>query len=146
MATYKPDGYHNVTPYIVVDGAARLIDFLKEVFGAEETTRLPGPDGKLGHAEVRIGDSLIMLADVGAENRAFPAMLHIYVDDCDATYDKAIAAGATSKRAPEDQFYGDRMAGVQDEFGNEFWIATHAEDVSDEEMQRRAAELAANQA
>ena len=138
----KPDAYHNVTPYIVVEGADRLIDFLKTVFDGEETERLPGPDGKIGHAEVRIGDSLVMLADAGPETKPFPVMLHIYVEDCDATYNRAIAAGGSSLREPVNEFYGDRMSGVTDSFGNQFWIATHVEDVSPEEMARRAQELA----
>jgi len=138
----KPDGYHNVTPYMVVAGADRVIDFLKTVFGGEETERLAGPDGTVGHAEVRIGDSVVMLADVGPQSSAFPGMLHIYVEDCDATYRKALAAGGTSLREPVNEFYGDRTAGVNDTFGNQFWIATHVEDVSAEEMARRAQELA----
>lgn len=139
----KPDGYHDVTPYMVVAGADRLIDFLKAVFGGEETVRLYGPDGKVGHAEVRIGDSLVMLADAGEQSSPFPAMLHIYVEDCDATYQRALAAGGTSVREPTNEFYGDRMSAVTDSFGNQFWIATHVEDVSDEEMAHRAQELAA---
>src|ERR1700694_3700605 len=138
----KPDQYHNVTPYMIVAGADRLIDFLKAVFGGEETERLAGPAGTIGHAEVRIGDSLVMLADPGPQNPAFPAMLHIYVDDCDATYRKALAAGGSSLREPVNEFYGDRMSAVSDAFGNQFWIATHVEDVSGEEMARRAQELA----
>ena len=139
----KPDQYHNVTPYMIVEGADRLIDFLKTVFDGEETDRLAGPDGRIGHAEVRIGDSLVMLADPGPQNAAFPGMLHIYVDDCDATYQRALAAGGWSLREPVDEFYGDRISAVSDSFGNQFWIATHVEDVSGEEMARRAQELAA---
>src|SRR3979409_2307569 len=96
----KPDAYHNVTPYIVVEGADRLIDFLKTVFDGEETERLPGPDGKIGHAEVRIGDSLVMLADAGPETKPFPVMLHIYVEDCDANYNREIAAGGPTLWGP----------------------------------------------
>jgi PhnB protein len=139
----KPDGYHNVTPYAVVTDANRLIDFLKTVFGGEETVRLDGPDGKVGHAEVKIGDSLLMLSDVGLENSAFPAMLHIYVDDCDATYRKALEAGSSSLREPTNEFYGDRISAVTDSLGNQFWIATHVEDVSQEDMAHRAQEVAA---
>jgi PhnB protein len=139
----KPDGYHNVTPYAIVTDANRLIDFLKAVFGAEETVRLDGPDGKVGHAEVKIGDSLVMLADVGPESSAFPAMLHIYVDDCDATYKKALEAGSSSLREPTNEFYGDRISAVSDSFGNQFWIATHVEDVSEDDMAHRAQEVAA---
>lgn len=139
----KPDQYHNVTPYMIVEGADRLIEFLKTAFGGEETERLAGPNGTIGHAEVRIGDSLVMLADARPQSSAFPGMLHIYVDDCDATYKKALAAGGSSLREPVNEFYGDRMSAVSDSFGNQFWIATHVEDVSGEEMARRAQELAA---
>jgi uncharacterized glyoxalase superfamily protein PhnB len=138
----KPDGYNDVTPYMIVADADRLIDFLKTVFGGEETERLPGADGAVGHAEVRIGDSVVMLADAGPQNSPFPAMLHIYVEDCDATYNKALAAGGSSLREPVNEFYGDRTSAVSDSFGNQFWIATHVEDVSGEEMARRAQELA----
>src|ERR1700730_16184859 len=100
----KPDASHNVTPYIIAAGADRLIDFLTTVFGGEETQRLAGPDGTIGHAEVRIGDSLVMLADAGPEYPAFPVMLHIYVDDCDATYNAALAAGGSSLREPVNEF------------------------------------------
>jgi PhnB protein len=141
-----PEGYHSVTPYAVVKGADQMIQFLKTVFGAEETVRLPGANGKVGHAEVRIGDALVMLADSGPQNKAFPAMLHIYVDDSDAAYHRALAAGATSLREPTLEFYGDRMSGVTDAFGNQYWIATHVEDVSEEEMARRAKELASSAA
>jgi PhnB protein len=141
-----PEGYHSVTPYAVVEGADQMIQFLKTVFGAEETVRLPGANGKVGHAEVRIGDALVMLADWGPQNKAFPAMLHIYVDDSDAAYHRALAAGATSLREPTLEFYGDRMSGVTDAFGNQYWIATHVEDVSEEEMARRAKELASSAA
>jgi PhnB protein len=140
----KPDEYHNVTPYMIVAGADRLIDYLKTVFGGEETQRLAGSDGAIGHAEVRIGDSLVMLADAGPQSTAFPGMLHIYVEDCDATYEKALAAGGSSLREPVNEFYGDRISAVSDSFGNQFWIATHVEDVSGEEMARRAQELAAS--
>jgi uncharacterized glyoxalase superfamily protein PhnB len=139
----KPDGYHNVTPYAVVTDANRLIDFLKTVFGGEETVRLDGPDGKVGHAEIKIGDSLVMLSDVGPENSAFPAMLHIYVDDCDATYRKALEAGSSSLREPTNEFYGDRISAVTDSLGNQFWIAAHVEDVSEEDMAHRAQAVAA---
>jgi PhnB protein len=132
-----------VTPYAIVTDANRLIDFLKTVFGGEETVRLDGPDGKVGHAEVKIGDSLLMLSDVGLENSAFPAMLHIYVDDCDATYRKALEAGSSSLREPTNEFYGDRISAVTDSLGNQFWIATHVEDVSQEDMAHRAQEVAA---
>lgn len=136
-----PDGYHSVTPYLVVDGAAKLIDFAKQAFGAEEMFRMPAPQDTIGHAEIRIGDSVVMLADAGPENPPRPANLLLYVDDCDSTYRKALAAGGTSEREPTDQFYGDRTAGV-DACGIRWWIHTHVEDVSPEEMEKRVAAAA----
>ncbi len=130
-----PDGYHSVTPYLTVKGAAQLIGFLKEAFGAEETFRMGGD--RVMHAEVRIGDSMVMLGD--APDQPMPAMIHLYMPDVDAVYRRALTAGATSEREPADQFYGDRSAGVRDAFGNVWWIATHVEDVPPEELQRRAA-------
>jgi PhnB protein len=135
-----PDGYHSVTPYLIVRGASQLIDFAKEVFGAEETFRMPRPSGVIMHAEIRIGDSMVMLSDAsGAENPPMPAMIHLYIPNVDAVYKRALVAGASSLREPQDQFYGDRSAGVKDSFGNHWWIATHIEDVSPEELQRRTA-------
>ena len=141
-----PEGYRTVTPYLVVDGATNVLDFVKQAFGAEEKFRMDGPDGKVGHAEVQIGDSIVMVGDAGAENPAMPAMIHLYVDDCDATYERALAAGAKSEREPTDQFYGDRSAGVRDSAGNLWWIATHVEDVPEEEMAKRIEEATAAQA
>jgi len=138
-----PDGYHTVTPYLVVQGAAKVIDFMREAFEAEETFRMAQPDGTIGHAEVRIGDSVVMLGDAsGAENPPMPGMIHLYVNDADAVYERALRAGATSLREPADQFYGDRSAGVKDVAGNHWWIATHIEDVSPEEIEKRAAAVA----
>ena len=114
----KPDGYHSVTPYLVVDGAARVIDFLEQVFDAEEVVRLAAPGNRIGHAELRIGDSLVMLGDAHGEHQAMQAMLYVYVDDVDASYQRALAAGGTSVQAPTDQFYGDRSGGVKDPCGN----------------------------
>jgi uncharacterized glyoxalase superfamily protein PhnB len=137
-----PDGYHSVTPYLIVRGASQLIDFAKEVFGAEETFRMPGASGVIMHAEMRIGDSMLMLADAsGADNPPMPAMIHLYMPNVDEVYGRALAAGASSLREPEDQFYGDRSAGVIDALGNRWWIATHVEDVSPEEMERRTAAM-----
>ena len=110
----RPDGYHAVTPYLVVDGAASLIDFLAEVFDAREAERLAAPGGRIGHAEMRIGDSVVMLAEPHGEREPLRMMLHIYVDDADAVYQRALVAGATSVQAPADQFYGDRSGGVKD--------------------------------
>jgi PhnB protein len=139
---FKPAAYHTVTPYLIVDGAERLLAFIVDVLGGTEMMRLPGPDGRLGHAEVRVGDSVLMLADIPPSGEATAAMLHLYVPDSDATYKGALAAGATSLREPTNEFYGDRISGVQDVFGNKWYFATHVEDVSDDEMARRAAELA----
>jgi PhnB protein len=139
---FKPAGYHTVTPYLVVEGAERLLAFILDALGGTEMMRLPGPDGRIGHAEVRVGDSVVMLADVPPSGEVTTAMMHLYVADSDATYQRALAAGATSLREPTNEFYGDRMSGVQDAFGNKWYFATHFEDVSDDEMARRAAELA----
>ena len=136
-----PAEYGSVTPYLVVDGASRLIDFAKQVFGVQEIMRMPGPGGTIGHAEMRFGDRVVMLADAGPENPARSAALVLYVSDCDATYRKALSAGGASERQPEDQFYGDRSAGV-DAFGVTWWIHTHIEDVSPEEMEKRMAATA----
>ena len=132
-----PEGYHSVTPYLVVQGAGKLIDFMKAAFGAREMFRMPGPDGKIGHAEMRVGNSMVMLADAQGPWKAMPTTLQLYVEDVDAVYARAIAAGGTSLSEPTDQFYGDRRGGVQDICGNSWWVATHIEDVSMDEMQRR---------
>lgn len=133
-----PDGYRTVTPYLTVQGAAKLIDFLKQTFEAVETELLPRPDGMIGHAEVRIGDSMIMLSDATPEFVPMPARIHVYVKDVDVVYRRALQAGGISLREPEDQFYGDRSAGVRDACGNQWWIATHKEDVPPEELKKRA--------
>jgi uncharacterized glyoxalase superfamily protein PhnB len=137
-----PEGYHTVTPYLVVQGAAQLVEFLKQAFEAEEIHRMALPDGTISHAEVKIGDSRVMLSEASGEYKPMPAMLHLYVKDTDAVYQRALQAGATSLREPEDQFYGDRLGGLRDSFGNQWWLATHIEDVSPEEMTRRAANQA----
>ena len=134
---YKPDGYHTVTPYLLVRGASQLIDFLKRVLDAEERQRVNLPDGTIAHAEVKIGDSVVMIADANDSFPPRPGMLHLYLEDADQTYRRALAAGATIIREPEDQFYGDRTAGVEDPFGDQLWLTTHIEDVSSEELQRR---------
>jgi PhnB protein len=133
-----PDGYHTVTPYLIVPDGAATIEFLKNAFGAIETFRMPGPDGAVVHAEVRIGDSMVMLGQASAEHKAMPCMIHLYVPDVDVVYDRALKAGAVSVRPLADQFYGDRAGGVQDAAGNIWYIGTHVEDVSPEEMERRA--------
>ncbi|MGH9407152.1 MAG: VOC family protein [Terriglobia bacterium] len=138
-----PDGYHSVQPYLIIRNCAAAIDFYKNAFGASERLRMARPDSRVGHAEIEIGDCCIMMADehpdLGALSPAHyggsPVSMHLYVPDCDATYRKAIAAGATSVREPADQFYGDRMAGVLDPFGYKWFIATHTRDVSKEELE-----------
>jgi PhnB protein len=135
-----PDGYHTVTPYLIVKGAAQLIDFLKAAFGAQETFRMPGPEGIM-HAEVRIGDSVVMMSDAMGEYGPMPTMIHLYVEDVDAAYKRALQAGATPVQELKDQFYGDRAGGVRDAFGNLWFIATHVEDVPFEELERRRQEL-----
>lgn len=137
-----PDGYHSVTPYLTVHGADKLIEFLKQAFGAEERERFLRPDGAIMHAEVKVGDSILMLAEANEQWQPRPVMLYLYVPDTDATYRRAIEAGGSSLMEPANQFYGDRNAGVTDPSGNSWWIATHVEDVSQEEMERRAAERA----
>ena len=143
-----PEGYPRVTPYLHVDGAATAIDFYKGVLGAEERMRMPGPDGKLGHAELKIGESIVMLADelpyMGVHGPrslgGTPVTLHVYVEDVDAVFDAALAAGATSVRAVENQFYGDRTGQFEDPFGHRWNIASHVEDVPSEEMEKRMKE------
>ena len=147
-----PEGYHSVTPYIIVDGAESAIDFYARAFGAEQVLRLPMGD-RIGHAEVRIGDSVIMLADefpdmgfLGPKSRGgATSSLMVYVEDVDAAFDRAISQGATAERPPEDQFWGDRMGTLVDPFGHRWSLATHVEDVGEEEIQRRMQEWTAKQ-
>lgn len=144
-----PDGYYSVTPYLIVEGADRAIDFYKNVFGASERMRMDGPNGTVGHAEIEIDGSAIMLAD------EFPDMgdrspqsiggtavsLHLYVKDVDACFNRAVAAGAKALRPVQDQFYGDRSGTVEDPFGHVWTISTHKEDLSPEELRKRAEEF-----
>lgn len=142
-----PEGYGTVTPYLIVNGAARAIEFYKQAFGATETFRMERPDGRVGHAEVKIGDSHVMLADEHPEMGArgpqsiggSPISLVLYVEDVDATVNRAVEAGAKLTRPVANQFYGDRTGGVEDPFGHAWYVATHVEDVAPEEMQKRAA-------
>jgi PhnB protein len=134
-----PDGYHTVTPYLTVANVAPLLDFLKQAFGAEEKEKMAGPDGTIRHAEVRIGDSVVMMGQAGDQWKARPATLYLYVPDVDAVYQRALAAGGKSIQELQTHFYGDRTGAVQDSQGNHWWIASHVEDVPPEEMQRRAA-------
>ncbi len=137
-----PKGYHAITPYLVVDGAGRALDWYRDVFGAKERMRMPGQGGKIMHSEIVIGDSTVMMADTQ------PPMfgptdsgMCLYVKDCDAVYERAISAGATVLQPMEDKFYGDRMGTVRDPFGQKWTIGTHIEDVSPKEMQKRMAAM-----
>jgi len=132
-----PDGYHTVTPSLVVKGAAQLIDFIKEAFAGEEAFRMPAPSGEIMHAEVKIGDSVVMLNDATRQSPT-TSSLFLYVTDVDRVYQRALKAGATSVLEPAEMFWGDRMAQVKDQFGNQWSIATHIEDVPPQEMQERA--------
>jgi len=146
-----PDGYPRLCPYLSVSGGADAIDFYVKVLGATERMRMPGPDSTVGHAELAFGNSVVMLADefpdMGAVSPATvggtPVGLHLYVEDVDATYEAALAAGATSTQAPEDKFYGDRNASILDPWGHLWHLSAHIEDVPPEELERRAAEMAA---
>jgi uncharacterized glyoxalase superfamily protein PhnB len=133
-----PEGYHSVQPYLIVKGAGDLLEFVKTVFDATETGKMAARDGTLMHGEVKIGDSTVMMADAQGPSQPTTAALYVYVPDVDATYKKALSAGATSIMEPANQFYGDRHGGVKDKFGNSWWVATRVEDVSKEEMERRA--------
>ena len=142
-----PEGYHSVTPYLIFSGASDAIAFYKKALGAEEIMRMDAPGGPIGHAELQIGDSRIMLADEHPELQALspktiggsPVTLHLYVENVDAAVERAIAAGATLVRPVADQFYGDRTGGIEDPFGYRWFIATHKEDLTMEEIRRRAA-------
>jgi len=142
-----PEGYHSVTPYLIVKGAAKAIEFYKQAFGATERTRMEQADGRIGHAEIQIGDSTIMLADEFPERNirgpeslgGTPVMIHLYIDDVDTVAKRAVAAGAKEIRPVQDQFYGDRSGMFADPFGHQWNIATHVEDLSAEEIGRRAA-------
>ena len=151
MADVKPvpEGYRTVTPYLCINGASDAIDWYTKVFGAKELMRLAAPDGSLGHAEIEIGDSRLMLADeypdIGFVSPkslgGSTAHLMVYVDDCDATVDAAVKAGARVVQPAENKFYGDRSAHIEDPFGHNWNVSTHVEDVSEEEMAKRASEL-----
>jgi PhnB protein len=143
-----PDGYPRITPYLHVDGAGAAIDFYSKVFGATERMRMPAPGGKVGHAELEIGDSLIMLSDeypemgiIGPKSiGGTPVTISVYVDDVDDVFERAVKEGAAARRPVEDQFYGDRSGQFEDPFGHRWSVATHVEDVPPDEMAKRAAE------
>ena len=142
-----PEGYHTVTPYLILDSASDAIDFYKKALGAEEVLRMEDPGGKVHHAEIKIGDSRIMLADEHPEIQSLspktvggsPVTIHLYVGDVDGAVERAVAAGAKLIRPVADQFYGDRVGGIEDPFGYRWFIATHKEDVTMDEIRRRAA-------
>lgn len=144
-----PDGYAAVTPYLTVKGAAQAIDFYKRAFGAEEVMRMPMPDGRVAHAEIRIGGSVVMLSDESEEWKAYSPQtvgdssvsIMLYVPDVDVVVKRAIDAGATLTMAVADQFYGDRAGGLKDPFGHKWHVATHVEDVPPDEMKRRAEKM-----
>jgi PhnB protein len=146
MAKPIPDGYHSVTPYLIINGAADALEYYKKAFGATELMRMPAPEGKIGHAEIKIGDSPIMLADEFPEMGykspqslgGSPVSIMIYVDDVDTVFKQAVAAGGKEQRPVKDQFYGDRSGTLEDPFGHVWHVATHKEDISPEEMERRA--------
>jgi PhnB protein len=150
MADVKPipDGYPRVTPYLIVDGAVAAIDFYSKVFGATERMRMPSPGDRIGHAELEIGDSIIMLADEHPEMGirgpkaigGSPVTIHVYVDDVDGVFELAVKEGATATREVENQFYGDRSGQFEDPFGHRWSVATHVEDVPPDEMAKRMTE------
>lgn len=138
-----PAGYTSVTPYLVVEGASELMEFMKTVFAAEQQMILPAPENKIGHAEIKLGNAIIMLADATGAYPPRQTMLHLYVDDADATYKRAIAAGAISQKEPKDEFYGDRSSAVTDKWGNFWGISTHVEEVPQAEIEKRMAAMPA---
>ena len=145
MAQVKPvpEGYHTVTPFLNVDGANEALAFYKKAFGAEERFRMPGPDGKIMHSEIKIGDSLVMASDA-MMNPPTQSSIHLYVPDADAIWARALAAGAKVEQPLVDQFWGDRWGVLSDKWGNRWGVATHKEDVSPEEMQKRGEEAMKN--
>jgi len=132
-----PEGYHSITPYLAVHEAGKLIDFLKRSFDAQEVRRHTMPDGTVANAEIKIGDSMVMIGEAPKEHSTMKSMLYHYVSDVDSVYQAALAAGGASVREPQDQYYGERVAGVADPAGNQWWIATREEDLSTEEMAKR---------
>jgi uncharacterized glyoxalase superfamily protein PhnB len=132
-----PEGYHSVNPFLIVEGAPKLIQFLKQTFEAKVEESVNGPDGRIAHAELTVGDSIIMMSDATPKYGATASHLYVYLENVDLTFKRALEAGAMSVQEPADQFYGDRMAGVKDSTGNFWWLAQHVEDVPPEELERR---------
>jgi PhnB protein len=151
MSTAKaiPSGHRTVTPYLAIKNAAKALEFYKNAFGATDCYKLMMPDGRLGHAEIQLGDSMIMLADEFPEYGGkapetlggSPVSIHLYVEDVDAFFKKALAAGAKELKPVMDQFYGDRSGQLEDPFGHLWWVATHKEDIAPDEMQKRVQEM-----
>jgi len=139
IAKAIPDGYHTVTPYLMVKDAGRFIEFMSSVFNAKVTEQLKRPDGGIGHTEMRVGDSVIMLSEAMGSHQPTPVMLYIYVDNVDTLFERAVRAGGEVVAKLEQQFYGDRAGGIKEPTGNTIWIATHVEDVAPDELKRRAA-------
>ena len=140
MATNPPEGRHTVTPFVIVRDSAKFLEFLAEAFGAEEIARVVGEDGTIGHAETQMGDSVVMMFDAKPEWPDTPAFLRIYVDDCDATTQQAIGAGATMVTEPGTMPWGDRVSRVRDPFGNLWWVMTRVEDLTEDEIAERWAQ------
>lgn len=146
-----PSGYHSVTPYLTISGASQAIDFYKQAFGAREVSRMAGPDGKIGHAELKIGDSMIMITDEmpRGSSRSPQSLggssvgIFLYVEDVDSVFKRAVEAGAKSEMQPQDMFWGDRFGKLVDPFGHQWALATHVEDIQPQEMEKRAREAMA---
>src|SRR2546428_14114406 len=132
-----PERYPPVTPFLVVEGVPKLLEFLQKAFNSTELERVPRPDGTISHAEVRIGDSVVMMGEANAQSKPMPTMLYVYVEDVDAVYKRALQAGAKPVKEFNDDFYGEQAGRVADTAGKQWWIATHKEDVSSEELRRR---------
>ncbi len=148
-----PAGYHSVTPYLTISGAAKAIQFYKQAFGAQEVSQMAGPDGKIGHAELKIGDSMIMIADEMPRGSRSPQSLggssvgiFLYVEDVDSVFKRAVEAGAKTEMPPQDMFWGDRYGKLTDPFGHQWALATHIEDIQPQEMEKRAREAMAKMA
>jgi uncharacterized glyoxalase superfamily protein PhnB len=136
-----PEGFSTITPFLVVDGAEAFLEFIEKAFDGETTIDMKSPNGQVMHATSQIGDSKIMIADAMPGFKAMPCMLYVYVENIDEVYKQALKAGGTSLREPVNEFYGDRSAGITDKWNNQWWIATHIEDVDEEEMYKRAEKL-----
>jgi PhnB protein len=136
-----PEGFHTITPYFIVNDGTKFIEFLKEAFDAVENHRSTTPGGIIMHAQLKIGDSFIMMGQSTGEWKSMTCTIYMYVPDIDSVYSKALKAGGKTLREPTNEFYGDRVCGIEDPFGNQWWIAAHVEDVSPEEMKKREEEM-----